>query len=78
MNNTLTIEEVNSTLIGKSIKTVNGKMKATRISLEKWSVEFSTGLKTTMSHSRIVPTVHTRTLSGAKISHVDHVGYVFA
>ena len=75
---TLTIEEVNSTIIGKSIKTANGKMKATRISLEKWSVELSNGLKTTMSHSRIVPTVHTRTLSGAKINHVDHVGYVSA
>jgi len=75
---TLTIEEVNNSPIGATIKTANGAMKATRISLEKWSVEFNTGLKKTMSHSRIVPVVHTRTLSGAKINHVDHVGYVAA
>ena len=78
MNNTLTIEEVTNTEIGATIETVNGMMKATRISIEKWSVELHTGLKTTMHHSRIVPVVHTRTLSGAKVNHCDHVGYVSA
>jgi len=77
-NETLTIEEINTAAIGTSIKAIGGAMKATRISIEKWSVEFATGMKATMHHSRIVPVVHTRTLTGKEINHVDHVGYVFA
>ena len=77
-NEKLTPEEVDTAAIGITIKTVNGKLKATRISLEKWDVVFASGLKATMHHSRIVPVIHSRTLSGKENNHVDHVGYVYA
>jgi hypothetical protein len=74
----LTPEEVDTAEIGITIKAVNGKLKATRISFEKWAVVFASGLKATMHHSRIVPVIHSRYLSGKENSHVDHIGYVYA
>jgi len=77
-NEKLTPEEVDTASIGTTIKAVNGKLKATRISFEKWAVVFASGLKATVHHSRIVPVIHSRYLSGKENSHVDHIGYVYA
>jgi len=77
-NEKLTPEEVDTAEIGITIKAVNGKLKATRISFEKWAVVFASGLKATVHHSRIVPVIHSRYLSGKENSHVDHIGYVYA